>query len=406
MNIALIHYSVPPVVGGVERVVAAQALTLARRGHSVRLVAGSGESLLPEVPLVRIPELAADCAAAREAAEEVRTGAPGPRFASLVARLRERIGEALADRDAVLIHNLLSMPFHPAATAALADLAGDSAGSLWAGRCFHWLHDAAYCNPDYRLPAPDRFPWALLARAVPRVRTIAVSEHRRRQWEGLAGAGSVEAVIPNGIDPCEWLELPPRIRAWALAEGWMDKGILLLHPTRIVRRKHIGFSIRVAAALAAAGSDALLLVTGAPDPHRPTERELGLELQREGMGVPVRFLGGDGPLTDAEVAALYRVADGLLFPSREEGFGIPPLEAALGRLPAFVSSAPALDELTVEHGIRFSPDADPTVVAAKIAAFLEQDAALRDRKRILRENAWDTIVRERIEPLLLRNGKG
>jgi len=75
-------------------------------------------------------------------------------------------------------------------------------------------------------------------------------------------------------------------------------------------------------------------------------------------------------------------------------------------LPAFVSSAPALDELTVEHGIRFSPDADPTVVAAKIAAFLEQDAAFRDRKRILRENAWDTIVRERIEPLLLRNGNG
>ena len=55
MNIALLHYSVPPVVGGVESVMAHHARLMSADGHSVRLIAARGESLTEQIPLTRIP---------------------------------------------------------------------------------------------------------------------------------------------------------------------------------------------------------------------------------------------------------------------------------------------------------------------------------------------------------------
>ncbi|MCQ3939349.1 MAG: hypothetical protein DPW18_20235, partial [Chloroflexi bacterium] len=55
MNIALLHYSVPPVVGGVESVIAHHARLMSADGHSVRLVAARGERWDGKIPLVKIP---------------------------------------------------------------------------------------------------------------------------------------------------------------------------------------------------------------------------------------------------------------------------------------------------------------------------------------------------------------
>ena len=52
MNIAILHYSVPPIVGGVESVIAHHARLMAANGHSVRLIAGriAGEKTLIAMP--------------------------------------------------------------------------------------------------------------------------------------------------------------------------------------------------------------------------------------------------------------------------------------------------------------------------------------------------------------------
>ena len=49
--------------------------------------------------------------------------------------------------------------------------------------------------------------------------------------------------------------------------------------------------------------------------------------------------------SDAEVAALYRQSAALLWPSRYEGFGLPPLEAMTFGCPVVSSSAPAMPEI-------------------------------------------------------------
>jgi glycosyltransferase involved in cell wall biosynthesis len=63
-----------------------------------------------------------------------------------------------------------------------------------------------------------------------------------------------------------------------------------------------------------------------------------------------------GRLTDEEVAGLLRSATALLFPSRYEGFGIPPLEAMLQGCPVIASTAPAIMEVCGDAALHFHPD--------------------------------------------------
>src|ERR1051325_1766547 len=55
MKIAILHYSVPPIVGGVESVIAHHARWMSADGHSVRLIAARGEPLSEQISLITMP---------------------------------------------------------------------------------------------------------------------------------------------------------------------------------------------------------------------------------------------------------------------------------------------------------------------------------------------------------------
>jgi glycosyltransferase involved in cell wall biosynthesis len=57
MNIVLLHYAAPPVVGGVETVLARQAQLLVRAGHQVRVVTGRGQTWDAQIPVEVYPLL-------------------------------------------------------------------------------------------------------------------------------------------------------------------------------------------------------------------------------------------------------------------------------------------------------------------------------------------------------------
>ncbi|MEE9556972.1 MAG: hypothetical protein V3V76_06905, partial [Candidatus Adiutricales bacterium] len=55
-NIGILHYSCPPVIGGVEEVLSQQAIILDRIGQSVSILAGMGKKFHENLP-VRIEPL-------------------------------------------------------------------------------------------------------------------------------------------------------------------------------------------------------------------------------------------------------------------------------------------------------------------------------------------------------------
>jgi glycosyltransferase involved in cell wall biosynthesis len=106
------------------------------------------------------------------------------------------------------------------------------------------------------------------------------------------------------------------------------------------------------------------------------------------------------PLDDATVADLYRVADGLLFPSRDEGFGLPLLEAGLARLPVFCSDLPSFRETGGADVTRFPVEARPDEVARVLLEFFNRDSVFQLHSRVRREYSWSQLLRRRFLPLL------
>ena len=90
----------------------------------------------------------------------------------------------------------------------------------------------------------------------------------------------------------------------------------------------------------------------------------------------------------------------MLFPSREEGFGIPILEAGFSSMPVFCADIPVLRELGGEDVSYFDPDADPRSIAGQITARLQSEATSRWARRAKHSYAWDSIYVRYIEPLI------
>ncbi len=99
--------------------------------------------------------------------------------------------------------------------------------------------------------------------------------------------------------------------------------------------------------------------TWATDP-RPIIAELGLEEH-------VRTLGF---VPDQDKPALYTLAELFLFPSRYEGFGLPPLEAMTCGTPALVSDSSSLPEV-VGDTVPPAPVGDENAFAQAILATLD-----------------------------------
>ncbi len=107
-----------------------------------------------------------------------------------------------------------------------------------------------------------------------------------------------------------------------------------------------------------------------------------------------------GPLPDADMPALFRLADALVFPSLREGFGLVVLEAMASGTPAIVPAiAPLTEHLHTGDALWVDP-LDPAAIAAAMADILQPATARRLRAAGLRRAAgfgWDACARRHLD---------
>ena len=404
MNIAILHHSLPPVVGGVESVIAHHARLMSADGHSVRLIAARGQSLNEDIPMLHLPLVDSRSERLASMQAQLQRGQVTQDFEALRAELVAQLSGALAGCDVLIAHNVCSLNKNLALTAALHSL--HVSGRL--PRLILWHHDLAWCTPRYRSELHDGYPWDLLRTDWGATRQVVVSELRRAELAELMHlAPDAITVIPNGVDVARFYKLEAQTRAILAQTHLLEAAPILLLPVRLTPRKNIELALYTLAELRQQFPQAALLVTGPLGPHNADNVhyfEKLLRLRADlGLQGALHFLAElqKNYLPDAVVADFFRLADALFFPSREEGFGIPLIEAGFSHLPAFCADIHPLRQLGRQDAVYFSPDEDPAVVANLLADYFRSSATARLSLRVRSEFRWEAIYQRQIAPLLV-----
>jgi glycosyltransferase involved in cell wall biosynthesis len=414
LSLALLHYSFPPVVGGVETVVGRHANLLEEQGHVVRGIAGRGGPWRDGADFRQIALVDSRHEAVLAQKSDLDAGRVPKDFGALVQQLEAELRPALEDVDILVAHNVCSLHKNLALTAALRRIeeSHDSPALVL------WHHDLAWTSPLYRSELHEGYPWDLLRTAWQGVHQVAVSQLRRSE---LASLFEIPAegirVVPNGVDIPRFLGLEPETQRWMRQLDLLEASPLLLLPARITRRKNIELALRALVVVRQHFPEAGLLVTGPLGAHNSRNedyfRQLASLRDQLGLHRSAILLAGFAhhPVPDVVIADFYQLADAILIPSLEEGFGIPLLEAAITHRPVFCSDLPSLRELGQSDVHYFPANADPQAVGELIVDHFRDDPTFRFAARVRREYSWSSIYRHHLGPLLLevdaaRRGKG
>lgn len=199
-------------------------------------------------------------------------------------------------------------------------------------------------------------------------RILCPSEATARDVEALLSVPRERiAVTPLGVDPA-FRPLSEPERAPLLAR-------LSVRPPYVLfvglaqPRKNLEAVATVFSRLAARAEDLTLVLAGG---NGYPEGRLVTILKGTGVVERIRLLGYT---SEEDLPALYSGASLLLFPSRDEGFGLPVLEAMACGCPVVCSDRGALREVAGEGALSFGPDAFDDLEAA--AARLLDDADFR-----------------------------
>jgi len=405
MKIVLLHHAAHPVVGGVENVVREHSRLMRRAGHDVLIIAGRGAQVDPGVRFVSVPLV--DSVAPRVLAVKsaLDAGRVPREFAGLSLEIEARIRELIDGADWLIAHNVCSLNKNLALTDALRRLESSAAKP----RFMLWHHDLAWTTPRYRDELHDGIPWSLLRMDWPSAVQVTISESRRRELAELLGVpGGRINVIPNGIDAARFLGLSEPTVTLVRKLDLMQADPLLLLPVRITPRKNIEKAIQITGILRERFPQAKLAITGPAGAHNHANAayaesllKLRASLNLDEAVVFVTLAAG-GDLPDHVVAELYRLASALLLPSKEEGFGIPILEAGLAGIPVICSDIGPLQELAGTEAQYFAADGDARRAAGLIESAVSNSGPTVLKRRVIREYEWQRIYDSHLAPLLSR----
>ena len=272
----------------------------------------------------------------------------------------------LADADLVIVENLCTIPLNlPAARVVARVLAGRPA-------VLHH-HDPPWQRERFahitELP-PDDAAW----------RHVTIN----RLTEGQMAARGIHATTIH--NPFE-LDAPPGDRTGTRRLlDVADDDLLVAHPVRAIARKNIPRAVRVCEDLGAT-----YWLTG----H--TEEGYGPTLEDVLAGAGCRVLRHPAQSRDD----IYAAADAVVFTSVWEGFGNPPVEAAVAGLPAIVSHYPVAEELRALGFGWFDPD-DLAPLHSHLAS---GDAdLLAHNRRVVEQHLSMEVIGGRITALLADMG--
>jgi glycosyltransferase involved in cell wall biosynthesis len=394
---------------GVSLETAKWAEVLRRMGHQVFYCAGELEEDGP--PGLLVPEMYFHTEDAdwivdhaygtMEAHPDLR-----PKIDRYVALFTESLHEFIAafDLDLLIPENALTIPIQIALGVALTDVIADtSIPTIAHHHDFYWEREVykTNCIPDI---LERCFPPAL-----PSVRHVVINSLAQRDLKARRGLDAV--VVPNVFD---FGRAAPKIDSYSAdlraAIGLGEEDVLLLQPTRIIRRKGIEMAVELVGRLDDPRCKLVLSHATDVDPSYLAELRALAEEWRADLRVPIDQIDSvrrrEGGRKVYGLWDVYPHADFVTYPSLYEGFGNALIEAIYFRLPVLVNRYSVYEADIRPLGFEFvelsGAVTDEAVEAVRdVLEDKQRREAMvhRNYELAARHFSYDT-VEERLRPLL------
>jgi len=405
-RIAILSYSCPPVVGGVEKIIGAHAKLMADNGYKPVLMVGVGKQFDRRIPVKIISELSPQKNKIKKITQNLRKGKIPSNFEKVKDSLKQVLKKKLQSFDKVFIHNVMSMHFNLPATVALFEIIRENPQKF-----IVWLHDHTFTRRRYKDFQRKKYPWDVLLKTFPGACYIAQSRFRAKELSKQTGLSLKKIkIVPNGLDISGCLDISPEVYKIYRALKLGTRALILFLPVRILPRKNIELAIKVTSALKKKKVDIALLLTGAYDSYNLDAKKYYRYLKglvaRLNLHKEVIFLNECRGMTrhaptDKMVRDLFQICDILFFPSKEEGFGIPLIEAGACQRPVVASNIPPFKEIGKGTDVVFFDlEEAPESIAKRIIEIKEKSQTHKLYKRVLKKYSWETIFNKQIKPLL------
>jgi glycosyltransferase involved in cell wall biosynthesis len=229
-----------------------------------------------------------------------------------------------------------------------------------------------YSTPDFRA----RFTAQAREAAERSDRIIAVSHFTAGQVESLLGIDRTRiVVVPHGVDPAP----PTRQRR--------EKVVLFVGA--IQKRKNVARLVRAFERMPRGWT---LILAGAADGFGAAEELAAVYASARKDDIQVA-----GYVTREELEILYARASIFAFPSLDEGFGMPVLEAMARGAAVITSNCSAMPEVAGDAALLVDPHDEEDIADALMRLAVEDElrAMLVERGRVhVRQFTWDRAVRE------------
>lgn len=218
-----------------------------------------------------------------------------------------------------------------------------------------------------------------------------------RDWrDKLSNDYGIDArQINNGVDAQRYTPIPQaNDKALRQLLGLTRGGPVFLAVGGIEARKN---TLRIFAAFREVlqqRPDAQLVIVGGASllDHNEYQQRFNADVAKSGIEDGTgQSLVMTGPLPDADMPALFRLADALVFPSLNEGFGLVVLEAIVSGTPAIVSVRPPFtDYLKYQDCVWTDPEDSASIAAAMHAAIddFPKERLPAIAKRLTTEFSW------------------
>ncbi len=240
-----------------------------------------------------------------------------------------------------------------------------------AKRTVSTFHDLFVMTGDYSMPEfRERFTAQARDAAARSDLIIAVSQFTARQVEQLLG-----------VEPARIRVIHHGVRSPAASS---NKENLVLCVGAIQRRKNIA---RLVKAFELLPDSWRLVLAGATDGFAAAEELRAVEESsaKSRIGVP-------GYITSTQLDDLYNRASIFAFPSLDEGFGMPVLDAMARGIPVLTSNCSAMPEVAGDAALLVDPRSiGDALLRLAVDESLRAELAMRGRERV-KQFSWESAV--------------